>query len=142
MIRRGSSRVLLLLSGGADSHAALASLIADGWSVTCLTFDGKQHTEILAAALAAQANDCDHIVVDAPWFNEETRSAWRLIWRDLRAIPFVLRTSRRLGIGTIAIGVKATDKKQLRWLGAFLWMLKVVELLTGRNLLLPVWGMR
>ena len=76
-------KILLLLSGGKDSHQVLKLLLEEGHAVHCLCIDGIQGLERVGAARAAQELGASLDVVKLSFFDEETWNPAKLLLRDL-----------------------------------------------------------
>jgi len=129
------NRVLLLLSGGNDSHLALKKLLADGYEVVALTIDGIQGKEILGAkAVGAET----HIVESIRWFDEETHNKNDLLARDLAMLGAALHWALECNCDAISAGVISEDYLRLPWLKLFVNYMEELANTCGIRVVLPL----
>lgn len=117
-----TQRILLLLSGGADSAACLQLLLERGFDVTGLCIVGRQGLEIVGAERVAHLHQIPLLKAKVAWFDELTWNPVKLIFRDILMGAIVIYHCHRLGIRTVATGVKPADfaDPRLWWLKMFL----------------------
>lgn len=135
-------KILLLLSGGKDSHQVLKLLLEEGHAVHCLCIDGIQGLERVGAARAAQELGASLDVVKLSFFDEETWNPAKLLLRDLAMGYIAIKKAKSLGATQLATGVKKADlaDPDLWWLPYFLNFGKWALGLLGIELLFPIWN--
>lgn len=135
-------KVLLLLSGGKDSHQVLKLLLDEGHEVHCLCIDGIQGLERIGALKAAQEQGASLDVVKLSFFDEETWNPAKLLLRDLAMGYIAIKKAKSLGATQLATGVKKADlaDPDLWWLRSFLNFGKWALSLVGIELIFPIWN--
>jgi 7-cyano-7-deazaguanine synthase in queuosine biosynthesis len=133
-------KVLLLLSGGRDSAAALEILLKNHFEPVGLCISGLQKKEVIGAKSAEEKFNIELIVTELFFFDEETWNPIKLIFRDLAMGAVAIYLCRKNNIRYLATGVKENDlnNNKLKWLNGFLKFSKFVLIFFGIELVYPL----